>query len=127
MLILTKADAKNYFALIRIAKGIKLNKSRNRGLTHGLRGKKMKLLQDQGYQCAGGCGKELDNGLPENKSTFEHIIPYRFGGTMSIHNLVMMCEECNQKADQEFTLDYIENHFGKIDWDTLRKIQIVNI
>jgi hypothetical protein len=137
VLELGPADAKNYRALLYLAHGIsdpaRVRKKKRKDFSERYKAKKMKLLQDQGYLCYD-CDRELwiegfnFNNLPHyQEATFEHIIPYRYGSSMSNHNLVILCGNCNQKRNKQFDLDIIEDHFGPIDWDALRRIPIVEI
>lgn len=132
-LVLGIPEAKDFRALLYLAHGkvcpFRARKKKRKDFADRYRGKKMRILQQQGYECLD-CGREIsiyDVPNQKNEATFEHVIPYRYGSSMSDHNIVLLCGKCNRKRDQNFSLQIIEDHYGPIDWEWLRSIPIVEI
>lgn len=133
ILILDKAKHQNYIALVHCVQARSCEsrkKKKSRSPNHrNLRGRKLlRKLQDQDYCCLD-CGKEFEcsGTMKYDGVTIEHIIPYRFGSAANDDNIALLCEECNQKRDDEFSLEIIEAHFGKLTEDEIedmKKIQL---
>lgn len=111
ILILTIRDHNNYLALCRYIKGIRLHRFRNRSEKDRItRATKLRKLQEQAYICPH-CNEDLDHA----DASADHIIQYQYGGEANYHNIVMVHQRCNEERGHNYSLDIIEDHYGKID------------
>lgn len=134
VLDLSVSDSDNFRALLRMAHDKVCpnrhgKKRKNRAWRYST--KKLRLLAKQNFRCLD-CDRKIyaHNGPRHLDATFEHIIPYRYGSSMSDHNLVMLCDSCNRARDKNFKNNgrkMVEDHYGPIDWDALLSIPIVEI
>lgn len=122
-LFLTHNDSQNYIALVNSIHGVKV-RGGARSTNHTLKGtRKLALLVKQYFQCYD-CGCDF---IPVNGSyacaTTEHVIPYRYGSSCSKHNVVLLCETCNNgrnvQDNHEVLMEIIEEHFGPIDYSMI--------
>lgn len=112
VLVLTPRHHNNYLALCRYINGIRLHRFRKRREKDQVsRSTKLRILQDQHYECAH-CGEEFDN---VSQASADHIIQYQYGGEANYHNIVMVHQRCNEERAHNYSLDIIEDHYGKID------------
>lgn len=128
-LLLTKNDHMNYIAICNVYYDRKVKKGGRRPGNHTLSpSRKLKLLQEQNY-CCHDCGKEfrLDKNRKWSKATTEHVIPYIYGGTLNTHNVILLCNSCNnhKRNKKELLMDLIEAHYGPIDKSMLQNIPVV--
>lgn len=63
--------------------------SKNSSRTSDYKAIRLEVLEDAGYLCAYGCGREA--------TQVDHVIPKVAGGTDDRENLVASCAECNNK------------------------------
>jgi len=137
VLLLTAADEQNYHALCHAVHGISLHKPNDRNRKDRLSiTAKFALLSKQDYCCAH-CGKEFEDSfhtmnlkkkshrvLPEDVTT-EHVIPYRYGSAANSHNVILVHAHCNRDRDTNFSIELIEDHYGKIDMTMIKFILVV--
>lgn len=135
VLVLNAGDAQNYRALLYLAQDTldptRIGKKRGLFFSERYRNKKIKLLHKQDYFCSD-CDREMwmevqGENFKGAEATFEHVIPYRYGSSMSDNGLLIICSNCNRKRNKHFSLKIVEDHFGPIDWDALKAIPIVEI
>jgi hypothetical protein len=119
ILLLTRADASNYHALCAAIENKPMRRSSNRRDSDRISAaRRLAMMVKQNYACAE-CGVAFG---PEIKATFEHVVPYRFGGEANRHNGVLVCLPCNLKRDADFSIGLIERHFGPIDYSKVEYI-----
>jgi hypothetical protein len=118
---LTRTDRMNFEALVRFSKAQCIHKVKRRG------GKGRKYIEQIKEMLHKQCNKCLDCSKefgPKLAHTMEHIIPRRYGGTLSEHNRCLLCEKCNNARNfQDITL-IIETHYGPIDWEYLATLEV---
>ena len=128
ILRLTKNDSLNYNALVNYLLRIPVIRITNKSLnkrsiedrpTNTI---KINLARKQNFECLD-CGVEFPfkNGVIKN-STVDHVIPYKYGGKTNSNNLVLLCEECNQKRQFKYNIQIIEDHYGKINLEDIPEI-----
>ncbi len=122
VLVLTKADERNYHALCNAVHDFAIRRGNQRDLRDAISaGMKLRLLREQDYRCLD-CGVEfvVRNGQCREATT-EHVIPFRYGGQANRHNIVLLCGPCNLKRSENFSLSIIEAHYGPIDYSRIEK------
>lgn len=128
-LYLSKRDAINYKALVNFLRGaIVCRGGTKRPLSEiPTRALRLYLAQKQGYRCED-CGKEfIVKGGKVLGSTVDHVIMYKYGGTLCRNNSSLLCEPCNNRRGAEYSIDIIESHFGKIDFSMIPELQKVDV
>jgi hypothetical protein len=50
----------------------------------------------------------------DNEIEFDHIIPFSKGGPTEVHNIRLLCKECNRKRKAEFEDEYLVDNFAEL-------------
>jgi hypothetical protein len=116
ILLLSEADNLNYLALCAFISGEPIRRTSDRTIKDKISdATKISLLSKQDY-CCKDCGFEFvpKNGLWKTV-TADHVIKYQYGGQCNANNIDLVCQPCNNKRDQDYSLEVIERNYGRID------------
>ena len=127
VLILTRKHELNYRALCNFIFGQKIRTTDSRRNTDIIPwSMKFKLLHRQDYACAH-CGKDFirkANGRWDDV-TADHVIAFQYGGEANYDNMVLVHYACNLERSKNYSLEIIEDHYGRIDMDMIEHLPVV--